>query len=798
MRAFTYSFLLLWLALIPAEASRQDARPAAGSAQTSAQRALLDTYCVGCHNARLKAGGLLLDELDLTRLLENAPTGEKIVRKLRAGMMPPAGARRPDAKALGDFIASLEETLDHAEVKPPPPGLHRLNRTEYANVVRDLLGLEVDATKLLPPDDSTHGFDNMSNALAMSPALMEAYLAAAGKVSRLAVASATTATQTTYPVPEGESQDYHVEGLPFGSRGGLLVKHEFPVAGEYVFKIYPIVRGNMDNRNIAFGEVTGEKLEVSVDGERVKLFDWDKELSRGFAIRTGVETPRIRVKSGLHTVGVTFLETNLAPNITDLDAPFLRTTIETAGVPGINYFPHVGRLRIDGPLAVDPGEDSPAQRKIFVCRPSGSHDTACARSILSNLVRRAYRRPVRAADLEALMPFYQNGSSQKGFDTGIEMALRRVLVDPEFIYRKEAEPVDKPAGTTYRITDLELASRLSFFLWSSIPDEELLSVAAAGKLKDPPVLERQVRRMLADSRSQALITNFSGQWLNTRELEQHDAVVAFFPDFDDNLRRAFRREIELFFGSVVGEDRSVMDLVTANYTFVDERLARHYGIPNIYGSRFRRVELGPDLDMRRGLLGKGGLLTMTSQPTRTSPVVRGQWFLQTLLGVSPPSPPPNVPVIPAKAEDATGNVREPTMRQKMEQHRASPTCASCHKIMDPIGFSLENFDALGMWRTEDEGLPIDASGVLVDGTVLNGPASLRNALLRYSDQYVRVVTEKLLTYALGRGTDATDMPVVRSIVREAARSENRFSALVIGIVKSVPFQMNTKESGDAR
>jgi mono/diheme cytochrome c family protein len=798
MRALMYSFLLSWLALIPTEASRQASPATASPDRQSDQRRFLDTYCVGCHNARLKSGGLELDTLDLPRLLENAPTGEKIVRKLRAGMMPPSGAKRPDARVLDDFIASLENTLDRAEVKPPPPGLHRLNRTEYANVIRDLLSLEVDATKLLPPDDSTHGFDNMSNALAMSPALMEAYLGAAGKVSRLALARATAVTQTVYTAPEGESQDYHVEGLPFGTRGGMVIRHEFPVSGDYVLRIYPIVRGNMDNRNIAFGEVTGEKLEVSVDGERVKLFDWDKELSRGFSIRTGVETPRIRVKSGLHTIGVTFLETNLAPNITDLDAPFLRTTIETAGVPGINYFPHVGRVRVDGPLAVEPGADSPSRQKIFVCRPSGTNDAGCTRSILSNLVRRAYRRPARAADVDALMPFYQNGSRQGGFDSGIEMALRRVLVDPEFIYRKETEPVDTPGGTIYRISDIELASRLSFFMWSSIPDDELLSVAAAGKLKDPQVLEQQVRRMLADSRSQALIVNFSGQWLNTRELEHHDAVVSFFPDFDDNLRRAFRREIELFFGSIVEEDRSIIDLLTANYTFVDERLARHYGIPNVYGSRFRRVELREDLDMRRGLLGKGALLTSTSQPTRTSPVVRGQWVLQTLLGVSPPTPPPNVPVIPAKTDDATGNVREPSMRQKMEQHRASPTCAACHKIMDPIGFSLENFDALGMWRTEDEGLLIDASGVLVDGTALNGPASLRNALLRYSDQYVRVVTEKLLTYALGRGTDAADMPVVRSIVRGAAGIDYRFSALVMGIVRSPLFQMNTKETSPGR
>jgi hypothetical protein len=799
MRALTYSFLVLWLALIPTAAMRQAPPTAtAGTAQKSPQRAFLDTYCVTCHNARLKSGDLQLDTLDIDGVREHAETGEKIVLRLRAGMMPPAGAKRPDAQTLNSFVTSLENTLDSAEVKPSSPGLHRLNRTEYANVIRDLLGLEVDATTLLPSDDSTFGFDNMSSALTMSPALMEAYLSAAGKVSRLALATATGTAQAVYPVPEGESQAYHVEGLPFGTRGGMLIKHEFPVDGEYVFRIYPIVRGNMDNRNIAFGDVTGEQLEVSLDGERIKLFDWDKELSRGFAIRTGVETPRVRVKAGLHTVGVTFLATNLAPDIDDLDLPFQNTTIDTVNVPGISFFPHLGRVRIDGPFDAAPGQDSLSRQKLFICRPTGPSDTACVRRILSNLASRAYRRPAQPSDLEMLMPFYEDGAKQRGLDAGIEMALRRVLVDPAFIYRKEAEPEATSGGSTYRISDLELASRLSFFLWSSIPDEELRSVAAAGKLSDPQVLERQVRRMLADSRSQALVINFSGQWLNTRALAQHDAVVAFFPDFDQNLRRSFIREIELFFGSIVDEDRSVIDLLTANYTFVDERLAKHYGIPNVYGSRFRRVDIGPEIDMRRGLLGKGGLLTATSQPTRTSPVIRGQWVLQTLLGVTPPAPPADVPAIPAKEEDAAGNARELPMRQKMEQHRANPTCATCHKIMDPIGFALENFDAVGAWRTEDEGLPIDPSGVLVDGTPLTGPASLRDAMVRYSDQYVRVVTEKLLTYALGRGTDAADMPVVRSIVRGAAVRNYRFSDLVLGIVKSVPFQMNTKETTTAR
>jgi hypothetical protein len=798
MRSLTYSFLILWLALIPTEARRQATQTPVSSDQPSAQRVFLNTYCVTCHNTRLRSGGLDLDTLDLARLLENAETGEKIVRKLRAGMMPPSGVKRPDERTLVGFITSLEDTLDRREVKPPPPGLHRLNRTEYANVIRDLLGLEVDATTLLPSDDSTFGFDNMSNALAMSPALMEAYLSAAGKISRLALGTAMATTQAVYAVPVGESQADHVEGLPFGTRGGMLIKHEFPVDGEYTFRIYPIVRGNMDNRNIAFGDVTGEKLEVSLDGERVKLFDWDTELSRGFAIRTGVETSRVRVKAGLHTVGVTFLATNLAPDIDDLDLPFQNTTIDTVNVPGISFYPHLGRVRIDGPFDAAPGRDSPSRQKLFVCRPNGPNDIQCVRRILSNLASRAYRRPSLAADLQTLMPFYQDGAKQRGLEAGIEMALRRVLVDPEFIYRKEAEPTGKSDGAIYRISDLELASRLSFFLWSNIPDEELRSLAASGKLKDPKVLEQQVRRMLADPRSKALVTNFSGQWLNARALDQHDAVVSFFPDFDQNLRRSFTREIELFFGSIVEDDRSIIDLLTANYTFVDERLAKHYGIPNVYGSRFRRIELGPELDMRRGLLGKGGLLTATSQPTRTSPVIRGQWVLQTLLGVTPPAPPPDVPTIPAKEENAAGNVRELTMRQKMEQHRASPTCAACHKIMDPIGFALENFDAVGAWRTEDEGAPIDTSGVLVDGTPLTGPASLRDAVVRYSDQYVRVVTEKLLTYAIGRGTDTADMPVVRSIVRGAAGSHYRFSDLVMGIVTSVPFQTNTKETMTAR
>jgi hypothetical protein len=763
----------------------------------STERAVLDRYCVTCHNTRSKAAGLesgrklTLDQLDLAHVGEHADVWEKVVRKLRAGMMPPSGARRPDPAARDALVTWLEDELDrNATPSLPPPGLHRLNRTEYANVIRDLLAFDVDAARFLPADDSTHGFDNMAGTLVMTPALLEAYMSAAGKISRLALGDVTGQTQTVYRVPEDTSQDYHIEGLPFGTRGGLRIEHEFPADGWYVFKVFPVNLGNMDN-NRAFGEVTGEKLEVLVDGERVHVFDWDKELGRGPAVHGGANA-RVSMKAGPHTVGVTFLATNYAPG-QDLNRHFLRATLETGGLPGFTFFPHVGKVRIDGPFEPAGPGDTASRRRIFVCRPMrASEEPACARRIVSTLARRALRRPATDRDVATLMDFYQQGRQDGDFDRGIEMALRRLLVDPEFIYRKEAEPASAAPGTPYRIRDLELASRLSFFLWSSIPDDELIELASREQLRDPDVLERQVRRMLADSRSEALVANITGQWLNLRALQTQVPVPFLFPDFDDSLREAMRRETELFFDSIVREDRSIIDLLTADYTFVNERLARHYGIPNIYGSQFRRVALGPQLDMRRGLLGKAALMTVSSQPGRTSPVQRGKWFLQTFLGVSPPDPPPNVPDLKPKKNDATGNAKDPTLRQQMEAHRAVEPCASCHKIMDPIGFSLENFDAVGAWRTEDGGSAIDVSGRLVDGTPLDGPASLRQALLRYADQYVRTVTEKLLTYAMGRGVEYYDMPVVRSIVRDARPANYRFSSLVTGIVRSPPFQMNVK------
>src|SRR3989442_4966806 len=771
----------------PHPAALKAQSPAAVS-DVATERSLVDQYCVVCHNARLKTANLLLDQLDLAQLGDHAEIGEKIVRKLRAGMMPPTGMRRPDPATLESLIRWMENTLDRSAVTHlPPPGLHRLNRAEYANAIRDLLAVEVEATKFLPPDDSTHGFDNIAGALTMSPALMEAYLSAAGKISRLAIGDVSAPTQVVFDVPPDTAQNYHIEGLPFGTRGGILMKYVFPADGEYSFT----VKGVTGYFTAVVGQFNGEQLEVTVDGERVKLFDWDREIKN--TTGNGRSTPRVPIKAGLHTVGVTFIATNDVRG-TELNKPFLRTMNTPGEIPGFLFYPHVGQVTIEGPFNAQGASDTESRRKIFVCRPASPRDEdACARTIISTLVKHAFRRPPTAGDLKLLMEFYLAGRSEGGtFDQGVEAALQRVLADPEFVYRGESEPAGLAPGTSYRVSDLALASRLSFFLWSSIPDDELIDLAAQGKLKDPAVLEQQVKRMLKDPRSSALIDNFTGQWLSVRSLKTSEPVVNLFPDFDDNLRNAFQQEMELFFGSIVHEDRSVLDLLTTDYTFVNERLAKHYGIPNIYGPQFRRVTLPPELDMRRGLLGKGALMTVTSQPARTSPVARGKWFLQTFLGVSPPDPPPNVPAIKPKAADTTGNAKAPTMRQTMDAHRANPACATCHKIFEPMGLALENFDAVGAWRTQDEGSPIDPTGVLVDGTKVDGVASLRDVLVRYQDQFVRVVTEKLLTYALGRGVEYQDMPLVRSIVRESAAGKYKFSSLVLNIVKSDPFQMNMK------
>jgi cytochrome c551/c552 len=776
--------------LYPQTAVREPAR-AAGSAPVmtaDSERALITQYCVVCHSDRLKTGGLSLEKIDLTHAGENAETLEKVVRMLRAGMMPKAGMPRPNPATLEAAIEWLENELDRNAVTTlPPPGLHRLNRTEYTNAVRDLLALEVDAAKFLPSDDSTRGFDNVAGALTLSPALLEGYTSAAGKIGRLAIGDVTTPSQVVYRVAEDTSQDYHIEGMPFGTRGGIIVKHEFPADGEYAIKITPISKGNMGDTS-PFGEITGEKLEFLLDGDRIKLFEWDKERAR----EDGTFNVKFPAKAGLHTVVVTFLATNYAPG-NDLDEHFLRSTIETGGLPGFKFFPHVGKIRVDGPENPKGASDTPSRGAIFACKPaSTSQETGCAKQIVANLARRAFRRPVTEHDTEILMGFYQQGRNEGGdFDHGIELALRRILADPQFVFRKEGEPAGAIPGKPYRISDLELASRLSFFLWSSIPDEELLTLASQNKLHEPAVLEHQVRRMLTDRRSDQLVINFAGQWLQLRALKTQSPVTAEFPDFDDNLRQAMQKETELFVDNIVHEDHSVRDLLDANYTFVNERLAKHYGIPNVYGSNFRRVTLGPEFDMRRGLLGKGSLLTVSSQPGRTSPVQRGKTVMQVFLGVEPPPPPVVPPPLPENGTDVHGG-RKQTMREQMEMHRKVEPCASCHKIMDPIGFALENFDAVGKWRTTDDGNPINAAGQLVDGSKMEGLKDLREAMVRYSPQFVRVATEKLLIYALGRGTEYYDMPLVRSIVHEAEKNDYRFSSLVLGVVKSAPFQMNEK------
>ena len=767
----------------------------------------MDKYCVTCHSTRAKTANLMLDQLDLAHLADHAEVGEKVIRKVRAGLMPPTNMPRPSDAELASMTSWMAAELDRtAQTHLPAPGLHRLNRTEYTNAIRDLLALEVDATKFLPADDSTRGFDNIAGALTMSPALMEAYLSAAGKISRLALGDVTSPTQAVFDVPADTAQNHHIEGLPFGTRGGILIKHQFPVDGEYSFK----VKGVTGYFQAVLGGVTGEQLEVTVDGERVKVFDWDREIAN--TTGNGRSTPKVPVKAGLHTVGVTFLATNDIPG-SELNRPFQRTMNTPGSIPGFQFYPHVGQVEIEGPYNVKGTGDTATRRKVFTCRPSASakasagsragtaaldaSETACARQIVSTLAKRAFRRPVTTADVNTLMTFYQDGRKEDGsFDGGIEAALQRILADPEFIYRGEAEPATLAAGRTYKVSDLALASRLSFFLWSSIPDDQLIDLAAQGQLSNPVVLEKQVRRMLTDPRSEALVRNFTGQWLNVRSLAASEPVVNLFPDFDDNLRAAYQREIELFFAAVVQEDRSVLDLLDGNFTYVNERLAKHYGLANVYGPRFRRVTLPANLDMRRGLLGKGALMTVTSAAARTSPVARGKWYLQTFLGVSPPDPPADVPALTERKQDTTGNTKPPTMREALQAHRVNPTCSSCHQIFEPMGLALENFDAVGAWRTLDEGQPIDASGVLPDGTKVNGVIELRKSLReRYADQFAQVVAEKLLTYAIGRGTEYQDMPMIRRITDEAAKHDYHFSSLVMTIVKSDMFRMNQKAQG---
>src|SRR5881409_3384424 len=784
---------------------RQSQSAVASSDQAAAQRAI-NQYCSTCHSDKAKAAGMDsarkidFDRLDIAGVSRDAQTWERVVRKLRAGMMPPSGIRRPDRETYKGLIAWLENELDrNAVTYTPPPGLHRLNRTEYANVLQDLLDLNIDPAKYLLSDDSTHGFDNIAGALSVSSTLVEAYVSAAQKISRLAIGEAATPSLRVYRTPEDTSQDYHIEGLPFGTRGGMLIRHVFPSDGEYQITITPIFGDNMSPQG--FGSVPCEKLEVLLDGERIELLDWQgggrtppancggRRVAAVQSGQTGQDLGRtsmkirISTKAGLHDLGVTFLQTNFAP-ILDLDQHFMRDTVQTGPTPGFTYFPHVGTVRIEGPYNAKQAEDSPSRRKIFICRPTTPADeTACARKIISNLVTHAFRRPAINADVDSLMAFYQEGRREAKFEDGIENALARILTDPKFIYRIEAEPPNVKQGETYRVSDIDLASRLSFFLWRTIPDDELIRVAGQGKLTDPVVLEQQVRRMLTHPKAEALAVNFAGQWLNLRGLQAVGPIPMLFPDFDDPLRQAMRREVELLFDSIVREDRNVTDLLTADYTFINERLAKHYGIPNIYGSRFRRVTLGAD-SKRGGLLRQGSILSTTAYATRTSPVIRGVWILSNIFGAPPPPPLPNVPAL-----DGTVPANLP-IRERLSLHRNNAVCASCHRTIDPVGFALENFDAVGRWRDEEgDSGAIDVSGGIPGAGELKGVAGLEEALLRRPELFAGTLTEKLLTFALGRGVEYYDGPAIRKILREAEPDRYRFSSLILGIVKSVPFQM---------
>ena len=733
-------------------------KPDTTSTATNDQ-ALVDKYCATCHNARTLSGNLSLAGLDVTAPADHPETFEKVIRKVRAGLMPPAGMPRPERATLDGFAGRLETNLDRAAALAPNPGshlLHRMNRTEYANAIRDLLHLDVNATTLLPADDSSEGFDNIADALRVSPALVERYTSAAVKVSRLAVGNLLlTASTATYRVPGDLAQSNHLDGLPLGTRGGTLIEHTFPLDAEYSFRIR--IRGAAIG--LAAANLQGEEIEISLDGERIKLVP-----------ATATIDLKLPMKAGPHTLGVTFVR-KPPPGADEVWEIFATNS----GVQSV---------AITGPLMPSGVGDTPSRQRIFVCRPASAADeSACAKRILATVARRAFRQPVSDADVQLLTTFYETGRQNGGFDAGIEQGLARVLVDPRFVFRLEREPAGTVEEKPYRISDLELASRLSFFLWSSIPDDQLLDVAVAGKLHEPAVLEQQTRRMLADSKARALVTNFGGQWLYLRELKNARPETT---GFSENLRQSLRRETEMLLESIVREDRSVIDLLNADYTFVDETLARHYGIPSVRGSRFRRVAVTDEA--RRGLLGHGSFLLVTSVANRTSPVSRGKWVLENLLGVAPPLPPPNVPAIDESPEAAKAS----SLRQKMEIHRGNPTCAACHRIMDPIGFTLENFDLVGRWRTRDGNAPIDATSELFDGTPLDGPVSLRNALLARSDVFVRTATEKLMTYGTGRALKYYDMPVVRQIARDAATNDYRFSSLVLGIVKSEPFQMKMK------
>ncbi|MBM62371.1 MAG: hypothetical protein CL484_05425 [Acidobacteria bacterium] len=764
--------------------------PQAQSVTDATHTDLINQYCLSCHNSRVLMAGLALDTVSAGPIGDYTEVWEKVVRKLRARQMPPSNVRRPDETTYIAAVRSLEAALDRQAAAVPNPGrtdtFRRLNRTEYHNAIRDLLDLEVDVASLLPSDSSSFGFDNVTVAN-LSPTLLERYVSSAERVSRLAVGRPGLGPGgRTVRVKPDLTQEGHLPGMPVGTRGGALLSHNFPVGGEYEIR----VRLARDRNEHIEGLSESHQIEMLLDGEPVGEFTVDPASQveeQALTYQPSQDTldshlsVRVPVTAGPHALAITF------PKRPELLLETERQPYQAA----FNYYRHpriqpaVYEISIVGPYNPSGAGDTPSRARIFDCQPASvKDDDPCAREILSTLMRRAYRRPVTDADLERPFQLYRAARDDGGFDAGIEMGLAAVLVSPEFLFRIEQDPVGVPSGKAYQLDDLALASRLSFFLWSSIPDEELLAVAERGELRSPGVLEEQVRRMLADHRALNLVTNFSGQWLHLRNLESITPDMRAFPDFDDNLRQAFRQETEMLVQSIMREDLSVLDLLKADYTFLNERLAKHYGIPYVYGSRFRRVDFGKN-GTRGGLLRQGSILLATSYATRTSPVIRGKWVLDNILGVPPPPPPPNVPEL----DDTAGAGQARSMKERMSAHRASPACAGCHNLMDPVGFALENYDAVGRWRESEGGAAIDASATLFDGTVVDGVDELQAALLERPELFVGTITEKLLTFATGRGVESYDAPAVRAILRDARSDGYRFSSLILGVVRSMPFQM---------
>jgi hypothetical protein len=785
----------LWIVSAPGAAvaqtpaTRVDTLPASRPAD---YRPVLDRYCVTCHNDRLKTASLVLSssQADLEHVAEGAEVWEKVLQKLKTQSMPPPGSPRPDAASYRAFGDTLEQALDQAAAARPDPGrptLHRLNRAEYANAIRDLVALEIDTRALLPADDMSFGFDNNADRLSVSPGLLERYMAAARRISRVAIGDPTLrpAVETYKVSPMALQDDRMSEDLPFGSRGGISIRHYFPLDAEYTIRI----QLQRDAIYTVRGLAEPEEIDVRLDGATVAHFQLGGgPRPKGVEADAGLEV-RVPVKAGTYAVGVSFpkrtrMVAGSVPGRLPVANFILSPTARALGFPELMA---IASVQVGGPYAGMTPASTPSRSAIFICRPATLRDEACAGKIVERLARRAYRRPVGREDLSPLMAFYRLGARRAGFDAGIQEALARILVDPEFLFRVEHDPTGLNASSAYRVSDLELASRLSFFLWSSIPDDELLHVAAEGRLKEPDVLARQVRRMLDDPRSSALVSNFAVQWLHLRNVRAISPDVNLFPEFDDNLREAMQQETELFVASQIREDRRVGELLTANDTFLNERLARHYGIPGVHGSHFRRVTL--DDGERAGLLGQASILTVTSHATRTSPVLRGKWILENLLG-APPPPPPNVPTLPDRGDAGEAA----SVRERLELHRRNPACASCHSRMDPLGFALERYDAVGRWRTDgDEGTHIDTAASLPDGTTFDGPAELRQLLVSRQDEVANTVATKLLTYALGRGIEFYDKPALRAIVREAAAQDYRWSSIIVAIAQSVPFQMRRAE-----